>query len=169
MKGEFLLFLGAGFYIADTIYDGKFSSQMKQYKKHFKIISILFVVFSFYVFFKKNPNESKQMMSHVNGMIKYMPLDKQSKDLITPFLSSPQEQRIMTSGTESTSRSVSGSKKKWVAANQGWKCNGCKEQLDAWYEVDHKIRLADGGSNEVNNLVALCRNCHGKKTLIENF
>jgi 5-methylcytosine-specific restriction endonuclease McrA len=29
--------------------------------------------------------------------------------------------------------------------------------------------LADGGSNNVDNLVALCRNCHGKKTTIENL
>jgi len=28
--------------------------------------------------------------------------------------------------------------------------------------------LFKGGSNEINNLIALCRNCHGKKTLLEN-
>jgi 5-methylcytosine-specific restriction endonuclease McrA len=98
-----------------------------------------------------------------------MPMDKQSKDLLTPFLSSNQEQRILTSGHEATTRSVSGTKKKWIAAEQGWKCNSCQTQLDAWFEVDHKIRLADGGSNHVDNLVALCRNCHGKKTTLENL
>jgi hypothetical protein len=109
------------------------------------------------------------MMGHLNGMIRYMPIDKQSRDLITPFLTPTQEQRIMTSGSESTARSVSGTKKKWVAAQQAWKCKDCSTQLDAWFEVDHKIRLADGGSNHVDNLVALCRNCHGKKTTLENL
>ena len=109
------------------------------------------------------------MMSHLNGMIKYMPIDKHSRDLLTPFLLPPQEQRIMTSGGEANSRSVSGTKKKWVAAQQGWKCKDCNAQLDAWFEVDHKTRLADGGSNQVDNLVALCRNCHGKKTTVENL
>jgi hypothetical protein len=169
MKTELLLLLGGALYVADTIYDGKYSSQLTKYKKHFKIITTLFVVFSLYLFLKKNPTESKNMMGHLNGMIRYMPMDKQSKDLITPFLTSSPEQRILTSGTDATSRSVSGTKKKWIAAQQGWKCKECNTQLDAWFEVDHKVRLADGGSNHVDNLVALCRNCHGKKTTLENL
>jgi len=169
MKTELFLFAGAAFYIVDTIYDGKYTNQLTHYKKHFKIVTILFAVFSMYLFVRKNPTESKNMMGHLNGMIRYMPMDKQSKDLLTPFLMSNQEQRIVTSGNDSTARSVSGTKKKWIAAQQGWKCNGCHTQLDAWFEVDHKIRLADGGSNNVDNLVALCRNCHGKKTTIENL
>ena len=45
----------------------------------------------------------------------------------------------------------------------------CSKQLDAWFEIDHVQRLADGGSNHISNLVALCRECHGKKTLHENM
>ena len=60
-------------------------------------------------------------------------------------------------------------KKKYVAAEQGWLCGACKKQLPAWFEVDHKIRLDSGGTNHVNNLVALCRDCHGKKTAFENL
>jgi 5-methylcytosine-specific restriction endonuclease McrA len=56
-----------------------------------------------------------------------------------------------------------------VAARQGWKCGDCQLQLNAWFEVDHKIRLEHGGSNHIDNLVALCRDCHGKKTTIENL
>jgi 5-methylcytosine-specific restriction endonuclease McrA len=29
--------------------------------------------------------------------------------------------------------------------------------------------LEYGGSNHIDNLVALCRECHGKKTTIENL
>jgi len=68
-----------------------------------------------------------------------------------------------------TKRSVSETKKKYVAAQQGWKCGNCAKQLPAWFEVDHKIRLEHGGSNHINNLVALCRDCHGEKTAMENL
>jgi hypothetical protein len=173
MKLELFLILGTVFFITDTMHDGKYTNQLKQYKKYVKMVSILFAAFSMYLFIKKNPSESRSLIGHLNGMVRYMPLDKQSRDLITPFLDTnlplPQEQRILQSGNESTSRSVSGTKKKYVAASQNWKCNGCQGTLDAWYEIDHKIRLADGGSNHISNLVALCRNCHGKKTMIENF
>ena len=68
-----------------------------------------------------------------------------------------------------TKRSVSETKKKYVAAQQGWKCGNCTKQLPAWFEVDHKIRLEHGGSNHIDNLVALCRDCHGEKTAMENL
>jgi hypothetical protein len=70
---------------------------------------------------------------------------------------------------KATKRSVSETKKKYVAAQQGWKCGNCAKQLPAWFEVDHKIRLEHGGSNHIDNLVALCRDCHGEKTAMENL
>lgn len=72
-------------------------------------------------------------------------------------------------GVKPTKRSVSETKKKFVASRQNWLCGDCKKQLPAWFEVDHTIRLEHGGSNHIDNLVALCRDCHGKKTTIENL
>ena len=66
-------------------------------------------------------------------------------------------------------RCVSETKKKYVAARQQWTCDACREQLDHTYEIDHRIRLEFGGGNDVGNLVALCRNCHGRKTAAENM
>ena len=85
-----------------------------------------------------------------------------------------ENKRIMQSGRNMNEngrvkRSVSETKKKFVASRQNWKCGECKKQLNAWFEVDHKIRLEHGGSNHVDNLVALCRECHGEKTTIENL
>jgi hypothetical protein len=80
------------------------------------------------------------------------------------------EARLRSSGrNNATKRSVSETKKKFVAAQQSWKCGHCDRQLPAWYEVDHIVRLEHGGSNNVDNLVALCRDCHGKKTAMETF
>ena len=71
--------------------------------------------------------------------------------------------------SSTTKRSVSETKKKFVAANQEWKCGHCNHPLDHTYEIDHKTRLEYGGSNNADNLIALCRNCHGKKTADENM
>jgi hypothetical protein len=97
----------------------------------------------------------------------------------SPNQMTSQQRRVLQSGqnepgssggqVKATKRSVSETKKKFVAAQQGWKCGACKQQLPAWFEVDHKIRLDNGGSNHVDNLVALCRDCHGKKTAFENL
>ena len=80
-----------------------------------------------------------------------------------------QEGRLRHSGKTGTKRSVSETKKKFVASRQNWKCGDCGETLSAWFEIDHKLRLEYGGSNHIDNLVALCRECHGKKTTIENL
>jgi 5-methylcytosine-specific restriction endonuclease McrA len=79
------------------------------------------------------------------------------------------ETRMLNSGKKTTKRSVSETKKKFVASRQNWCCGDCQQQLSAWFEVDHKMRLEHGGSNHIDNLVALCRECHGKKTAMENL
>ena len=66
-------------------------------------------------------------------------------------------------------RNVSESKKKYIASNQKWRCAHCNNMLDNTYEVDHIIALYRGGNNELNNLEALCRNCHGVKTFKEKM
>lgn len=66
-------------------------------------------------------------------------------------------------------RSVSEKVKKVVASNQKWRCKQCEELLSASYEVDHICPLYKGGTNEINNLQALCRNCHGEKTIHDSL
>jgi 5-methylcytosine-specific restriction endonuclease McrA len=61
-------------------------------------------------------------------------------------------------------RKVTESTKKYVASKQKWKCFKCKMLLDCTYEIDHIKPLYLNGTNDVDNLQALCRNCHGKKT-----
>ena len=184
MKRDIILLGGILFLIFDVYYDGIYSKKIQTYKKHFKIGIILFFALCLHLFIKKHPNHTYSTVSHLNGMIKYLPINKNSADLITPVLNfasdsdrifsnnRPEETRILNSGSENvnnnkTKRSVSGIKKKYIASQQEWKCGHCNKQLDAWFEVDHKIRLEHGGSNHITNLVALCRDCHGKKTTLE--
>ena len=100
-----------------------------------------------------------KVLTNVSDLVKYMPIDNNSKELFTPFLDftnfnnninnsipqstvtdSPQLKRMMGSGRVTNNRSVSGSKK-YVASIQGWKCGYCGKQLDYTYEVDHKVEL----------------------------
>jgi len=66
-------------------------------------------------------------------------------------------------------RKVSESTKKIVASNQQWRCFMCHKLLDYSYEIDHNVPLFLGGTNHFSNLHALCRNCHGKKTIMEKI
>eukprot|EP01129_Flabellula_baltica_P010822 TRINITY_DN4624_c0_g1_i3.p1 TRINITY_DN4624_c0_g1~~TRINITY_DN4624_c0_g1_i3.p1 ORF type:complete len:472 (-),score=105.97 TRINITY_DN4624_c0_g1_i3:20-1435(-) len=61
-------------------------------------------------------------------------------------------------------RKLTSSQKKEIAAGQYWRCNICRELLGSAYEVDHIVQFADGGSDDPDNLQALCANCHAKKT-----
>jgi hypothetical protein len=201
MKFELLVFGLTAFFIVNTYYDGKYIQMMKSWKKYYQMISIGFVGLSAYLFIRKYPGHSRSLMTHANGIIKYLPIDKDATNLLFDLtktremfsnpsenygygmqangmqanVNSVQANRVMNSGMnndnqgKATKRSVSETKKKFVAAQQGWKCGACKQQLPAWFEVDHKIRLDNGGSNHVDNLVALCRDCHGKKTAFENL
>jgi hypothetical protein len=188
MKFELLIFGMTAFFVANTYYDGKYVQIMKSWKKYYQMAGIAFIGLSFYLFLKKYPSHTRSLFKHANGMIKYMPIDKDAGDLLKPFFAMskssmftdyhgagegpdipPQQKRMMNSGKKGTKRCVSETKKKYVAAEQGWKCGACKKQLPAWFEVDHTVRLEHGGSNHINNLVALCRDCHGQKTASENL
>jgi len=44
-----------------------------------------FVGFSMYLLIKKNPKGSKSMLQHANALIRYMPVDRETADLISPI------------------------------------------------------------------------------------
>ena len=191
MKLELLVLAITAFLVFNTYSDGKYLKLAQGYTKYAKMAMFAFGGLSVYLFLKKYPTQSQSVLAHASDIVKYMPVSKGSTDFLSPFLdfsnkvpfssdpsnASPQyvqqqqmEQRIMSSGkNNATKRSVSETKKKFVASQQGWTCNKCKNQLPAWFEVDHITRLEYGGSNHVDNLEALCRDCHGRKTAMENL
>lgn len=70
---------------------------------------------------------------------------------------------------KATKRNVSETLKKVIAARQQWLCDKCLIVLPPHFEVDHIVSLADGGSNEPSNLRALCRECHGWKSVSDRL
>jgi hypothetical protein len=191
MRFELVIIIVAGFIMANIYTDGKYLNTLMSWKKYYQMAGVALGALMLYILLKKNPLRAKEIMSTSNDYIKYLPIDKNASNIISPILdftskqnfgggdishpilpinnNQTSEDRIMNSGKKSTKRSVSETKKKFVASRQDWKCGDCKDQLNAWFEVDHIVRLEYGGSNHVDNLVALCRDCHGKKTTMENL
>jgi len=89
--------------------------------------------------------------------------------LALPFLTLYFNYETIINKTPKKKRYVSNTQKKYIAAAQVWRCNYCKNMLDASYEIDHIVPLYKNGTNDVNNLQALCRNCHGKKTVMDRI
>ena len=190
MKLELLIFGITAFFIYDSYKDGYFSKTLLSYKKYYKMIFFAIIGVGIYLLIKRNPIQGRKMLLSANNLVKFMPIDKSSLDLLTPIIdytSTSNPNNLQSSQSvqypmnpmnpmnfgnkkpNGNKRSVSETKKKYVASQQDWKCKHCKCKLPAWFEVDHVIRLEYGGSNNVDNLVALCRNCHGKKTAMENL
>jgi hypothetical protein len=192
MRLEIFVLGITAFFIYNTYHDGKYSKMLLSFKKYYKMIFYLALGVGVYLMLKRNPEQGRKVLVSANNMVKYMPIDKSSIEMLSPIFdftstgfmndssdndpnqnifqeSNRGEKRMLGSGRNSNARSVSGMKKKYVASNQDWKCGQCGKQLDYTYEVDHKIRLEHGGGNDVQNLIALCRECHGKKTVLETF
>jgi len=194
MRFEIIIIAITAFFIYNTYHDGKLTKLFMKNKKYIQMGFFAFLGIMFYLIIKKSPAKFKNILLHANNVVKYMPIDKSSMDMISPIIDftnvnvgyddtdegnfmhnlNKQEARIVQSGVQSgpikaTKRSVSETKKKYVASMQNWKCGECQNQLNAWFEVDHKKRLEHGGGNDVANLVALCRECHGRKTAHENM
>jgi len=185
------IFIITVFLMVDTYYDRKYTQWLLSGKKYYKMITYGMVGLSLYVFIKKHPVESRGMVTNAADIVKYLPIDSNTTDLLTPIFDftnmnsklnkyqegfqtnlmggglqqTPQMNRMMGSGISTTKRSVSETKKKYIASQQGWKCATCGNQLTHTYEVDHKVDLRFGGSNHVTNLRAQCVGCHKEKTV----
>jgi hypothetical protein len=193
MRLEIFVIGLTAFFIYNAYTDGKYTKMLWSFKKYYKMIFYAALGIGIYILLKRNPEQGRNMLLYANNMVKFMPIDKNSMDMLSPVIDYTQdgetsfmeavneidptklgsgfcgEKRMLNSGKNGTKRSVSETKKKYVASSQEWKCGNCKQQLDHTFEIDHKLRLEYGGGNDVQNLIALCRNCHGRKTASENM
>jgi hypothetical protein len=193
MRLEIFILGLTAFFVYNAYNDGKYTKMLFTFKKYYTMIFYVCLGVGIYLLLKKNPSQGRNMLLYANNVIKFMPIDKASMDMLSPIIdftnlnnnsfmetlndidntnpsfSNSSIQKINSSGKNATKRCVSETKKKYVAAHQNWICGHCQSQLDHTYEIDHRIRLEYGGGNDVQNLIALCRNCHGKKTANENM
>jgi hypothetical protein len=192
MRIEILLLIITGGIIYNIYTEGKFIRKLYSFKKYYQMIGVVFAALMLYILLKKNPLRAKNILDTSNEYLKYLPIDKNTSDMISPILNFSKNYTSSTDdyqsldgdrpiiqmnqgganemgGNRKHKRSVSESRKKFVASRQQWKCASCGEMLTASFEIDHIKRLEFGGDNSVDNLTAMCRNCHGMKTTMENL
>ena len=141
------------------------------------------------MFVKRHPKKTGELIRHSNEFIKYMPMDREASSFITPILDftsrsqmfgeeyiSPQQRRMMQSGGTNNDGlvilkknvNVMKLRKNMLHLNKIGNADIAVILYQHGLKLTHNIGLEHGGSNHVSNLVALCRECHGEKTGMEN-
>lgn len=183
MRIEIILLLITGFLVANIYTDGRILKKTLSFKKYYQMLGIVAGAFFVYCMIKKNPMNTRKILKSTNDYMKYLPIDRDTSEMLSPILDFSSKAMFeedsdiqlnypvipINQPIKATKRSVSETKKKFIGSRQDWKCKNCQDKLKASFEVDHIIRLEHGGSNHIDNLVALCRDCHGDKTTIENL
>lgn len=190
MSFDFLLFGLTAIVVYNIYVDNQLIDQMMSYHKYYKMAGVLVVSICIYRLWRWAPNKSRSLLAQANSLIQTIPTTRYSSSppgvsfsggnkssttsaaASTASTAAPRPATSTTSVAASatkTKRVVSETKKKFVAARQGWKCRQCNIQLSHTFEVDHIRRLDAGGTNDADNLVAMCRECHGYKTSMENM
>ena len=160
MRFEIILFLIAGFIMANIYSDGKYLKIALSWKKYYQMAGVAIAALMIYCVIRRRPAQAREMLSASNDYLKYLPVDKNASSIISPILDfttkqniladqywgsysqqeggynypvvpirqQQSENRILRSGKQATKRSVSETKKKYVASSQNWKCGDCGEQ-----------------------------------------
>jgi hypothetical protein len=187
MRLEFWLLIITAFVLGNLYYEGQWMRKVTAHQKYLKMAGVLVAAYSAYWLFRGNPNRQTAAQLASSAL---RDLDADASAQFSPLLDrivavgaserrQPETQFDSSglrdgpahpgalAGARTHKRSVSEARKKLVASRQKWHCHRCQQMLAASYEIDHIIRLDRGGDNSVQNLVALCRNCHGEKTSME--
>jgi len=149
-EAEITLAIVVGSWILYELYGRTALDWLSAWSNPIRIVGGVAVLGYLYWQMKDQPDQFQDSMNLVKQML-----------IHTPGFS--------TGASTKEKRNVSGLMKKKVAASQTWKCGACATTLDETYEVDHKLALYKGGTNDESNLVALCPNCHRKKTVEERL
>jgi 5-methylcytosine-specific restriction enzyme A len=148
------------YFILQYVLNNKFIRMVYNIQWYLRLSVIIIPIITLY-FFPDLYDKVKESLDKIDSLNKIPNVNTILNLVINKSLSNSQHLNHF----KQNKRNVSESKKKYVAANQQWKCKDCNNLLDATYEIDHIVPLYKGGNNDVSNLSALCRNCHGKKTL----
>ena len=85
VKTEYIVFIITAVLIVNTYYDGQPLKMFQSNQKWIKMATFGFIGLSLFMFLRRNPENSRQLLFHANDIIKYMPISKGTADMITPF------------------------------------------------------------------------------------
>ena len=199
MRSELVIGAIAAAAMANTYTEGALLRRALTGKKYYQMAGIALGALLLLYLLRHNPLRARELIASSGEYVKYLPIDRGAVDMLSPILDMTSRggwgaagvgagHAVLNApayaptafagggagmpraaGIEKVKRSVSETKKKYVAARQTWHCGHCKKLLNHTFEVDHMLSLNNGGSNHVDNLVALCPACHREKTSMENM
>ena len=66
----------------NAYHDGKFLKKIMSYKKYYQIAFFGLLGIGIYLIIKRNPRDCRKILMNANNVVKYMPIDKSSLDMI---------------------------------------------------------------------------------------
>ena len=141
----------------------KLTTANKYYTRALIVFIIVIVVYSVFITMQSPEPCLRDCLENIEIIVNKVPLTGSLKTIIGYCRKTCD--RFFPK--QKTRRQVSALTKKMVASNQKWRCVGCGGLLDFTYEIDHIQPISQGGSNDLDNLQALCPHCHRVKTLEE--
>jgi hypothetical protein len=86
MRLEIFVLGLTAFFVYNAYTDGKYSKMLLSFKKYYKMIFYVLLGLGIYVLLKKNPNKGRNMLLYANNLVKFMPIDKTSMDMLSPII-----------------------------------------------------------------------------------
>ena len=142
MRLEIFVLGLTAFFVYNAYTDGKYTKMLSSFKKYYKMIFYALLGIGIYYMLKRNPNRGRDMLLYANNVVKCLPIDRNSMDMLSPiidFTGTPEasfmesfnnippqmpgfcsEQRITSSGRAGTKRSVSETKKSSLKESIGF-------------------------------------------------
>ena len=85
MRLEIFVLGLTAFFVFNAYNDGKYTKMMLSFKKYYKMIFYVLLGVGIYILLKRNPDQGRNMLLYANNMVKFMPIDKTSMDMLTPI------------------------------------------------------------------------------------
>lgn len=86
MRFELILLIITGLVIFNIYTEGKLLKKALTWKKYYKMAGVAFGAFMVYWLFKKNPSHAKDLLLSSNEYIKYLPVDRNTTNILGPIL-----------------------------------------------------------------------------------
>ena len=84
MRLEIFVLGLTAFFIYNAYNDGKYTKMLLTFKKYYKMIFYALLGIGIYAILKRNPSQGRNMLLYANNVVKFMPIDKTSMDMLSP-------------------------------------------------------------------------------------
>jgi hypothetical protein len=86
MRLEIFVLGLTAFFVYNAYTDGKYTKMIMSFKKYYKMIFYVVLGVGIYILLKRNPHQGRNMLLYANNLVKFMPIDKTSMDMLSPII-----------------------------------------------------------------------------------